>query len=31
VAFDTGHPELTGWEMLGGGPDRRGSADEEGS
>jgi outer membrane protein assembly factor BamB len=31
VAFDTGHPELTGWEMLGGSPDRRGSADEEGS
>lgn len=30
VAFDTGHPELTGWEMLGGSPDRRGSADEEG-
>jgi outer membrane protein assembly factor BamB len=30
VAFDTGHPELTGWDMLGGGPDRRGSADEEG-
>jgi outer membrane protein assembly factor BamB len=29
VAFDTGHPELTGWEMLGGSPDRRGSADEE--
>jgi outer membrane protein assembly factor BamB len=31
VAFDTGHPELTGWEMLGGSPDRRGSADEEGT
>ncbi len=31
VGFDTGHPELTGWEMLGGGPDRRGSADEEGT
>jgi outer membrane protein assembly factor BamB len=31
VAFDTGKPELTGWEMLGGSPDRRGSADEEGS
>jgi outer membrane protein assembly factor BamB len=31
VAFDTGKPELTGWEMLGGGPDRRGSADEEGT
>jgi len=31
VAFDTGHPELTGWEMLGGGPDRRGSADEGGT
>ena len=31
VAFDTGHPELTGWEMLGGTPDRRGSADEEGT
>lgn len=30
VAFDTGHPELTGWEMLGGSPDRHGSADEEG-
>lgn len=31
VAFDTGERELTGWEMLGGGPDRRGSADEEGT
>ena len=31
VAFDTGAPELTGWEMLGGGPDRRGSADTEGT
>lgn len=31
IAFDTGHPELTGWEMLGGSPDRRGSADEEGT
>lgn len=31
VAFDTGHPELTGWEMLGGSPDRRGSADEGGT
>jgi outer membrane protein assembly factor BamB len=31
VAFDTGNPELTGWEMLGGSPDRRGSADEEGT
>jgi outer membrane protein assembly factor BamB len=29
VGFDTGRPELTGWEMLGGGPDRRGSADDE--
>jgi outer membrane protein assembly factor BamB len=31
VAFDTGHPELTGWEMLGGSPDRKGSVDEEGT
>jgi outer membrane protein assembly factor BamB len=31
VAYDTGHSELTGWEMLGGSPARRGSADEEGS
>lgn len=31
VAYDTGQPELTGWEMLGGTPDRRGSADEEGT
>ncbi len=31
VAHDTGHPELTGWEMLGGGPDRRGTADPEAS
>jgi outer membrane protein assembly factor BamB len=30
VAFDTGQPDLTGWEMLGGSPDRHGSADEEG-
>jgi outer membrane protein assembly factor BamB len=31
VAFDTGQPDLTGWEMLGGSPDRHGSADEEGT
>ena len=31
VGYDTGQPELTGWEMLGGGPDRRGSADPEAS
>ena len=31
VAVDTGDPELTGWDMLGGGPDRRGSADEGGT
>lgn len=31
VAFDTGAPELTGWEMLGGGPDRRGTRDGEGT
>jgi outer membrane protein assembly factor BamB len=29
VAFDTGDGELTGWEMLGGGPDRRGTLDPE--
>lgn len=31
VGFDTGYPELTGWEMLGGGPDRQGVADAEDS
>ncbi len=31
VAFDTGQPELTGWEMLGGGPARQGSVDPEGT
>ncbi len=31
VAFDTGQPELTGWEMLGGGPSRQGSVDPEGT
>ncbi len=31
VGHDTGQPELTGWEMLGGGPDRRGIADPEAS
>jgi len=31
VGYDTGQPELTGWEMLGGGPDRRGIADPEAS
>jgi outer membrane protein assembly factor BamB len=29
VGFDTGDAELTGWEMLGGGPDRSGVADSE--
>ncbi|MEZ4313599.1 MAG: PQQ-binding-like beta-propeller repeat protein [Polyangiaceae bacterium] len=29
VAFDTGEPALTGWEMLGGGPDRRGTLNPE--
>jgi outer membrane protein assembly factor BamB len=31
VAFDTGAPELTGWEMLGGGPGRQGAREGEGS
>jgi hypothetical protein len=31
VGYDTGQPELTGWEMLGGGPDRQGIADPEAS
>ena len=31
VAHDTGQPELTGWEMLGGGPARQGSVLEEDS
>jgi outer membrane protein assembly factor BamB len=31
VAFDTGAPELTGWDMLGGGPDRRGTREGEGT
>jgi outer membrane protein assembly factor BamB len=31
VGFDTGQPELTGWEMLGGGPARQGSVDPEGT
>jgi outer membrane protein assembly factor BamB len=30
VAVDTGAPELGGWEMLGGSPDRRGTRDPEG-
>lgn len=28
VAYDTGAPELTGWEMFGGAPDRRGVIDD---
>lgn len=31
VAFDTGQPDLTGWEMLGGGPMRQGAVDPEGT
>ncbi|MBK8251539.1 MAG: PQQ-binding-like beta-propeller repeat protein [Polyangiaceae bacterium] len=31
VAYDTGDGSLTGWEMLGGGPDRRGTVDPEGT
>lgn len=31
VAYDTGDGELTGWEMLGGGPDRRGTLNPEGT
>ncbi len=29
VAVDTGDGQLTGWDMLGGGPDRRGTSDPE--
>lgn len=29
VGFDTGEPSLTGWEMLGGTPDRRGAVNPE--
>ena len=31
VGYDTGDRELTGWEMLGGGPERQGTADMEDS
>lgn len=31
VAFDTGQPDLTGWEMLGGGPARQGAVEPEGT
>lgn len=31
VAHDTGDAALTGWEMLGGGPDRRGTLNPEGT
>jgi outer membrane protein assembly factor BamB len=31
VAFDTGDGALTGWEMFGGGPDRRGTLNPEGT
>lgn len=31
VAHDTHDAALTGWEMLGGGPDRRGTLDPEGT
>jgi outer membrane protein assembly factor BamB len=31
IAHDTGAPELTGWEMLGGGPDRSGMPAPEGT
>ncbi len=31
VAYDTEKPELTGWPMFGGGPDRRGTINREDS
>jgi outer membrane protein assembly factor BamB len=31
IGYDTGHRELTGWEMLGGGPERRGTVEPEDS
>lgn len=31
VGFDTHEPTLTGWEMLGGTPDRRGAVNPEGT